>query len=114
MPGLATNTDSAAMVAHDGLNNCQAKASTARLTRVIRSEKTSALLGGEAVAGIRNFDTRGTLFVASAQVQCAARGHGVDRVENEIRECAMKQIGVGGNSQSFAPRDSRGRLSPRL
>ena len=70
------------MVAHNGLNNCQSKPSAAQLARVIRSEQPLALVRGHTLPGVGHSYAGGMLFHASAQGQCAARGHGINGVEN--------------------------------
>ncbi len=57
LPGsLATETCASVMIADHGLHNSQAKAGAVRLGCVIRREQALALLGGETLPGVGDFD----------------------------------------------------------
>src|SRR5450631_1355970 len=91
----ARDANFTAVITYHRLHNRQPESRAMLLSRVIRSEQASALFLGQTGAGIgdRNFnviaESRG------ANHQLSALRHGIDRVEHQVLQRAMQQIGIG-------------------
>ena len=67
------------------------------LCRVIGREDALALFAGQARAGISDLDDNFLIFAMAAQSDGPPLGHGVHRVEHQVRNGAMQQFRISSD-----------------
>ena len=87
--------DGSGVVGDDGLNDGQAEAGAVFLGGVVGGEEALTFFGRHAGAGVRDADFNFAVEWFCGEGERSAVGHGVHGVEDEIAECAMKQLGIG-------------------
>src|SRR5262249_3703916 len=92
---LALDRDSSAVIAHYRLDDREAQTGAMRFGGVVRREEAPALLGGEALPGVGNFEACDAGQREGAQCERPSLGHRIDRVEHEIAEHARDLLGIG-------------------
>src|SRR5579862_3083084 len=75
---LALNRDSAAMIAHDRLHNCQAKSGAMLLGGEVRGKESLTLFRCETEPGIPNLHTNTRTTVGGSYCQSATVRHGIN------------------------------------
>ena len=73
-----------AMIADDGLDDCEAEARAVLLARVIRCEEARALFRCQARPSIGDVEAHRTIVLRRSHGQGSAGGHGVERIEDKI------------------------------
>src|SRR5579883_1298067 len=88
------------MIAYHGLHDGEAEAGALLFGGVVRREEARAFLGRQPLAGVAHFDAHVAFAFGAAERECAARGHGVQSIEDEILESAVQRSGsasISGN-----------------
>src|SRR5205823_14108838 len=93
----ALDPDLARVIRDDRLDDREAEPGPVLLGRVVRSEQALALFGGQPVAAIADVEPHAAFRLLRSDRQLAARGHRVDRVEQEVLDGTLQLIGIGAN-----------------